>query len=275
VELTKGKGEFALLLHKDEDSGMSVMATAWVDCDRKFFVSTCLSVAPGKAISCFQWQQVNKGINANLERMHICIPQPQLVETYSNLCAMIDRHNRQQQDNLDIQKKVMTVQWERRVNMGHFGMMVVDAYHVLAGVCNGVYSTTSRWSYEQLAEEMIDNDHNRMTFMIRREETKALERAIEENCGVLEPGKQRTTPTPTKQMKKNHPTHHLQGVCMVCKKNTTHVCRECQKFYASPTNKQYWICLEAFEMTNYELILMMYQYTIKFNACKSHMKFHM
>jgi hypothetical protein len=54
------------------------------------------------------------------------------------LCQMIDRHNRQRQDSLDIEKKVMTVHWERRVNLGLFGMMVVDAYHVWAGVRNGV-----------------------------------------------------------------------------------------------------------------------------------------
>jgi hypothetical protein len=159
---------------------------------------------------------------------------------------MIDslRHNRQRQDNLDIKKKVLTVRWERRVNMGLFGMMVVDAYHLFAGVPNGVRATASRWVYEQMAEELIDNDHDRTTLRRRREETAALERAIKENCGVLEPGKQRSAPTPTKRMKKKHPTHDLQGICMVCtgKKNTTHVCMECQKIYAGPTNKQYWMC---------------------------------
>jgi len=242
VELVDGKGDFASLIHKDEESGTSVMATAWVDRDRKFFVSTCSSVAPGNNISRFRWRQVNKGANSEPERMNIRIPQPQLVQLYYDSCAMIDRHNRQRQDNLDIEKKVMTLRWERRVNMGLFGMMVVDAYHLFAGIRGGVRATISRAFYEQLAEELIDNDHDRITLRRRREETEALEKAIDENGGCLEPAKQRTAPTPTKRMKKNHPTHHLQGICMVCKKNTTHVCRECQRFYSGPTDKQFWIC---------------------------------
>jgi hypothetical protein len=71
VELSGGKGDFASLLHKDEESGTSVMATAWVDRDRKFFVSTCSSVAPGNQIQRFRWRQVDKEANAAPVRQDI------------------------------------------------------------------------------------------------------------------------------------------------------------------------------------------------------------
>ena len=59
-----------------------------------------------------------------------------------------------------------------------------------------------------------------------------------------------TAPTPTKKYKKNKPSHRAQGRCMVCKKPTSHVCRECHRLYDNwnvvdadgNKTKQYWIC---------------------------------
>jgi hypothetical protein len=106
----------------------------------------------------------------------------------------------------------------------------------------GTVWSESRDFYDSIAEALIDNDYNRMMLQRRLEENDALEQAIQDLGGVLEPAKQRTAPTPTKRMKRHHPTHHLQGICMVCKKNTTHVCRECQQFHQQPNHKQFWIC---------------------------------
>jgi Transposase IS4 len=241
LELGNGKGDFRAVTHEDDESGTTLMAITWIDRDRKFFVSTCSSAAPGKEIRRYRWRQVDKSPNAEPERMEIKIPQPLVVQTYYDSCQMIDRHNRQRQDSLDIEKKVQTVRWEKRVNLGLFGMMVVDAYHLYAGIREGFTCLDSRGYFTSLAEQLIDNDYDRMTLRRRREEDHALEKAIEEQGGILEPSKQRTAPTPTKRMKRMHPTHRLQGNCMVCKKNTVHVCRECQQFSADG-KKQYWIC---------------------------------
>ena len=62
---------------------------------------------------------------------------------------------------------------------------------------------------------------------------------------VVASSQQLVFPTPTKRMKKNRPQHHAQGRCMVCKKPTTHVCRDCQRHQPNPDLKQYWICNKA------------------------------
>jgi Transposase IS4 len=156
VELDGGKGDFRALMHKDDESGTSIMAITWIDMDYKFFVSTCSTASPGKDIVRYRWRQVDKTPNADPERVQIQVPQPQVIQTYYDLCQMIDRHNRQRQDVLDIEKKVQTVQWERRVNLGLFGMMVVDAYHLYAGIREGVSGMNSRGFYESIATNLID-----------------------------------------------------------------------------------------------------------------------
>ena len=45
----------------------------------------------------------------------------------------IDKHNRCRQDDLNLEKKVATHSWDKRVGISIFGMYVVDAWHMYHG----------------------------------------------------------------------------------------------------------------------------------------------
>jgi hypothetical protein len=50
---------------------------------------------------------------------------------------MIDRHNRCRQEDLQLEHKVKTMTWSRRVNLSILEMCIVDAYLVFKSVaCN-------------------------------------------------------------------------------------------------------------------------------------------
>ena len=51
VHLPGGKGDHKVLLAKDNEMGMFLMAFVWTDRDRRYFISTCCSLAEGSVIT--------------------------------------------------------------------------------------------------------------------------------------------------------------------------------------------------------------------------------
>jgi Transposase IS4 len=246
VELPNGKGDHRALIHKDPDSGTDLLACCWVDRDRRFFISTCLSTTAGREISRQRWRQVDRTPNAEPEKIWINIAQPKVAQVYYDGCGKIDQHNRHRQDSLNIDKKLSTTIWHKRVTYSLLGMMAVDAYYLFCGIRGGQPIQGSKHFFEQLATQLVDNDFDRIALRKRRCEITQLERDMKAiGTDRLDPHKQMTAPTPTKKRKRLHPTHLLQGLCKVCKKPTTHVCRECQKYFPELDAKQFWICNKA------------------------------
>jgi Transposase IS4 len=64
VLLPGGKGDHHGLLAKDPTTGLSLLAFVWADRDRRFFISTCLSTAPGTIIRRRRWRQRDLTPNA-------------------------------------------------------------------------------------------------------------------------------------------------------------------------------------------------------------------
>jgi Transposase IS4 len=238
-QLDAGKGDRKGLLHKDPNTGHKYLAYVWVDRERRYFIASCSSLAPAEDIQRKRWRQEDKSPNAPPERMDIVIAQPEATAIYYGGASKIDQHNRHRQGSLMLERKMHTMDWAKRANQTIFAMMVVDAYLLMVGCQSNRHNLGGpRKFFEMLAADLIDNSYDQRTLRRRREETLDVDTMPD----VPQSTKHLTCPTPTKKMKKNHPTHRRQGRCMVCKKCTVAVCRACQDVVGPTHKRQYWIC---------------------------------
>jgi Transposase IS4 len=247
-----GKGSRKGLLTTDEETGTQLMAFMWVDRDRRYFISTCSSLEEGGRILRTRWSQVDKSPNAEPTRMEKELSQPKAAETYYTGCGKIDQHNRHRQDTLQLEKKLQTNDWSKRVNLTIFSMIVIDSFLLSKG-CSAMNNLNFdiKLFLEKLAEELIDNDYDRISL---RSRGKKRSREVEPLTKEIDTTLYLTNPTPTKLRKKNKKTGKLscckQSKCVFCiaagRKNSwvTTVCRECQKRQPEVGNKakQYWCC---------------------------------
>jgi hypothetical protein len=174
----------------------------------------------------------------------LLVPQPKAAELYYKGAGKIDQHNRTSQDTLQLERKLQTNSWDKRVNTTLFGMIVVDAYLLAKGCSGSIKLQNASFFIEELAAELIDNDYDKMR--LRNTTTKKRSREVDP-LPVINTSLYQTNPTPTKRLRKNPKTGKLsicrQGRCITCKKQwTTFVCRECQKEQTDPQKKQYWSC---------------------------------
>jgi ribosomal protein L37AE/L43A len=240
--MADGRGDRFGLVSKDA-SGVSLLSFCWVDRDRRYFISTCSSLAPGPKCVRKRWRQVDPTPNAEPEMVEVSVDQPSACHEYYSACARIDQHNKLRQSSLMLETKIKTTVWWRRVNMSLFGMCVVDAI-LLAQACQGIRRwLTSSEFVVALVDDLIDNNYERRTLRKRAARAAVNNHLLQTRAtGSLEATKQLCAATPTKRPKKNHPKHRSQGRCMVCQKLSSHVCRLCQQHQQDPTKKQYWVC---------------------------------
>ena len=105
------------------------MATAWVDRTRPYFVSTVGISGHGATQERLRWHEDEKGAYQKC----ISPPIPAVAEDYYKTAAIIDRHNRTRQDDLDIEKSFRVLDWSLRVNSTLVSICAVDAYHLFCG----------------------------------------------------------------------------------------------------------------------------------------------
>jgi hypothetical protein len=129
-----------------------------MDRDRRYFITSASSLQPGRAYSRTCWQQVSEVQNAEPERVNLQIPQPEAAELYYSACGMIDRHNRCRQDDLQLEKKLGTLDWPMRVNTTLLGMCIVDTWYVYSQCTKTKEKQQDFYSF--LAEELIDNKYD-------------------------------------------------------------------------------------------------------------------
>ena len=105
-----------------------------------------------------RWRQVEE-LNTQLDadRIEFTIPQPKCAKEYYSSCAQIDRHNRSRQANLKIETKYGTNDWDKRVNLSIFSIIVVDSWYTKYGILGDENDKLENEFYEGLAAEMIDN----------------------------------------------------------------------------------------------------------------------
>ncbi len=165
--------------------------------------------------------------------------QPMACYLYYAACQHIDQHNRLQQASLMLKKKIKTTLWHQRVSTTFFGMCVVDVYRLAIGCQSNKWTKTASNFFEALAEDLIDNKYEQRALRKRVARAAASHHGRQSRCsedGLLPASKQLCGPTPTKRFKKKNPTHHDQGKCMICKKSSHAVCRECQDVQQDPTS---------------------------------------
>jgi Transposase IS4 len=243
-----GKGDRLGLMCEDAESGTKLMAFCWVDRERRYFISTCSSLAPGPPCSRWRWRQVDTTPNADPVYMEVMVPQPEACDQYYAACGKIDQHNKYRQASLMLERKLKTLFWHRRVNQTLFGMNVIDSYLLAVG-CQG----DNRWGtsgdfFVALASDLIDNNYEQRALRKRRDRLAAATGTFDQvhsDIGPLPASLQLISATPTKRYKKKAPTQRDQGKCMVCKKLSTAVCRTCQEAQPDPSKHQFWICRKA------------------------------
>ncbi len=241
IEL-QNRGDYKGVITMDTNGSPNQLAFVWMDRDRRYFIANTSSIAAGTPWTRERWRQ-DDPVDTNEEPTHqeLTIPIPKAAEEYYDACGMIDRHNRSRQDNLQLERKLGTKEWHRRVNFTILGMIVVDTWLVWKGI-HGEAAETEKDFYRAMAEELIDNDYDAPTTRRRR---STVGHPSPPAAAYGQDGQPRSGLgvhlTPTKRKRKGSSTHLLQGHCSICQKKTTCVCASCRE--ESPDGKrEVWLC---------------------------------
>ena len=159
------------------------------------------------------------------------VPQPEVCQIYYDTSGAIDQHNRHRQDTLQIERKMQTKIWDKRVTTSLFGMYVVDAWLMYKGCTTASADDNPKVSqkefYCQLAEELIDNNQEKVrTRSRRRVESHQNHQNLApmSSVPVLRATKKRKTGTDGKLTK-----YCAQGRCRVCIQGLpTTLCSSCE-----------------------------------------------
>ena len=123
------RGDIYGLVSKDEETGETdMMAFVWMDRERRYFVSSTSSLQMGAPYERKRWRQVDMSPNAEPEQVDLQINQPKACETYYSVCGKVDHHNRHRQDSLCVERKLVTDDWSKRVNLSILSMIIVDTW---------------------------------------------------------------------------------------------------------------------------------------------------
>jgi hypothetical protein len=202
------RGERVSLVAKSTHGEVKMMAMAWVDRERCYFIATTSCTLDGESCSRVRWRQLEDGP----ERVELVVPQPQAAEVYYAACAQIDRHNRCRQADLDLEKKVGTHDWSFRVNCSVLGIIIVDAWLVYS-VGRGLRTGMAQLEfYEQLADQLIDISFDSIGLRDRRSDLVTPGVTSRSGIGA------HLTATKKKRKSKcgTSTTFALQGKCCIC-----------------------------------------------------------
>lgn len=151
-----GRGEHICALSDLGAGRGKLMALAWVDRNRRYFLSTCGRSSAGAPYRRIRWRQTSQGPR----REEIVVQQPRVVEHYYGGCAAIDQHNRHRQDTLSLERKIEVKGWDKRVNIGLLAVCIVDSWLLYKGGRGAKPALTQNRFYERLAEELVENTYD-------------------------------------------------------------------------------------------------------------------
>jgi hypothetical protein len=115
-------------LIKDDIGETELVAIAWVDRNRRFFIATTCGLGEGEMIQRERLRQLDKSGRAPPDKVIIKVPQPKVIAKYYKGAGTIDRHNRLRADELRLDRNLGTKHWDKRFNHGVRGIICVDAY---------------------------------------------------------------------------------------------------------------------------------------------------
>ena len=142
--------------------------------------------------------------------------------------VLLSQQNRLHQDTLQIQRKMQTKSWDERVTTFLFGMYVVDAWLMYKGCTTASADDSPKLTQKefdcQLAEELVDNNQDKMRTCSRRRVIFAQNLVSISSVLVLRATKKRKTCIDCKLTK-----FFAQGCCCVCiKAHPATVCLTCE-----------------------------------------------
>lgn len=238
------RGDRKALISKSADGVPNMTAFVWMDRERRYFIASASSIDEGVPYSRRRLRQVNEETDAEPEMVDLVVPQPKAAEIYYRTCGLIDQHNRHRQDTLQIEKKLETKDWSKRVGFSLFGMCVVDTWLAYSQV-TGLQGETQSQFYTYLAEELIDNTYDATGNgggRHRRSPGDHSPELINHATGGGRAGVHAHL-SPTRKRRKTKDglltNQAKQGSCRVCKMKSRYVCSTCADM-GSP--KDIWLC---------------------------------
>ncbi len=108
IEFNK-RGDQTHLVSLDSTNIVNMVALAWVNCKRRYFVGNAEGVTAAKPIFCKRWRQVSEDPFHNAEMVELKIDQPWMAETYYAAAGEIDCNNSQRQQDFEIEKYICDV----------------------------------------------------------------------------------------------------------------------------------------------------------------------
>ena len=244
---TTGRGDrFALISYNNEETKEKAkyLAFCWVDRERRYFISSVSSMAPGTPWIRKRLRQIVDDDITYPHCVELVVPQPAAAEVYYSCCGKVDSHNRDRQDTLMLEHKVQTKEWSKRVNFSILAICVVDCWKVWKQITikfnSEVCVESQKQFYSRLATELIENNFDRVGGVARavRNRRRDVDDGELECSELIDPitlqprSGTSTRLTPTKRKRKNkdgeYTNNTYQGRCLICKDKTIYQCSLCR-----------------------------------------------
>ena len=239
IELEK-RGDRVGLIRRKEEGDCDLLAFAWMDRERRYFICSGSNMSDGEPNIRHRLRQENEEENAEPDNMTLIIDQPKACELYYNCCAMIDRHNRCRQKDLSLERKLVTRDWSKRINISLLSICIVDSWLAYTGITEDKKEKQKDF-YGYLAEELIDNRYDeRGGSRERLRSNNSPRRKLMNDLGtsplIQNDGSSRCglsihlTPTKRKRIDKKGKIseNSFQGRCSLCGSKTTWCCSKCE-----------------------------------------------
>jgi hypothetical protein len=203
--------------------GVELLAFVYCDCDCHYFISTCSHAAGGNPICCTRLRQLQLiETDKPSEQVEIKMNCLQAAVLNYTACGKIDQHNQCQQSGLDLEKKIQTKSWHKRVNLSIFGMIVVDG---------GVHWSMLQpaFFYWLLIKDLLENGfvEDVETRSRSAEKAKKLTSLVSAG-GTAGWGLHITLTKRTVEGSVSSTKKFLQSQCRSCDAKTIMVCSECR-----------------------------------------------
>jgi len=231
-QILASRGARVVLASLNEETGETeLVAVAWLDRNRRYFIATVCGYGEGNEIVRKRYRQLDDAADASPDLVLITVKQPKAVEGYYEGAGVIDRMNRTRAAELRLDRNFGTKDWSKRFNLGIWGMIVCDAFALFQQVvAEPNRASCPREFFCKLADELINN-------------TKGV-RATRSQTATAARKDDEANPTLRSTLRfKAGGKRHDQGKCRIkdCKSQSTLVCDACTHG-TDKSQPQTWIC---------------------------------
>jgi hypothetical protein len=245
------RGDRYGLVSKNADGIPYLLSFVWMDRDRRYFIASGSSLSDGTPIVRTRWRQVGDDPESDPTRVELTIAQPKAAEVYYSACSKIDQHNRDRQDTLMLERKLVTNDWSTRVNLSILAIILVDSWRVYNKMTFpdeiGRLKEIQKDFYGHLAAELIDNKYDHIGSR-RQHAAGSPDGSFDSNLIDNRTGEPRSGIdahlSPTKRRRKNkwgrETANTFQGRCTVCRSKTIYQCSVC--IDSQPNCDKAWLC---------------------------------